>query len=191
MLVKTQFLILWGGFACLALSGCRSSAPPDAATAKSTPKGAKDASKTAPKGTKTQTGTTKTPPIKIADSKTLASKGPPTKAIPQKETGHLTSKASLNDFPKDIALYQGAKVLGIGKSDKGAVAGLESKDAPQKVMDFYQVQLPKQGWTINSATTTKQGGVLQSSKNKRQCIVTVGLHPKTKITTFSLTVVEK
>jgi hypothetical protein len=44
---------------------------------------------------------------------------------------------------------------------------------------------------MKSVTTTKQGGVLHGEKNKRQCIVTVGQNPKTKLTVFSVTVVEK
>ena len=140
----------------------------------------------APEGTKTASQDNKTPPVKIAGSKT-----PAPKSKPQKEDGHLTPKATLKDFPKDIALYKDAKILGVGKSDKGAVAGLESKDAPQKVMDYYARQLPAQGWTVKSSTTTKTGGILEATKSKRQCIVTIGLNPKTKLTTFSLASLEK
>lgn len=135
---------------------------------------------------KKQDAKTKTAPVKVEAAKTATAK----KGTAPKETGRRTEIATLKDFPQDVAIYKGAKVIGVGKSDRGVVAGLETKDAPQKVMDYYQKQLAAQGWTNKSVTTTKQGGIMEATKNKRHCFVTVGTNPKRKLTVLSLMVQE-
>lgn len=162
-------------------TGCRPSTTPSQTTAKSP--------------TQSPRSTTKNPPSKVSTREDVTEKdaarhNPSRKIASATGSGHKTEKATLKDFPSDLALYKGAQILGVGKSAKGAVAGLETKDSAHKVMDFYQKQLPLQGWVIKSATTTKQGGVLEGTKNKRRCIITVGQNPKTKRTTFSLAIVE-
>jgi hypothetical protein len=167
---------------CLTSFGCRRSVEKTESQTPST-NGAKGAKKSS-QNAKDKPDKKSAAPVKVAGSKTNA-------ITNAKETGRLTPKASLKDFPKDLPLYPGAKVLGVGTSDKGVVAGLETKDAPQKVMEFYQYKLGAQGWIGKSATTTKQGGILEAEKKPRRCIVTVGFKPKTKVTAFSLAVLNK
>lgn len=179
MRLRFIFALLCGTCLCLAPIGCRETEK--AVTQNPTPaKRAKQPTQNA----KGKPDKKSIAPIKVTGTKS----GLKTNA---KETGRLTPKASLKDFPKDVPLYPGAKVLSVGKSDKGVVAGLESKDAPKEVMEFYQYKLGAQGWFMKSATTTKQGGLLEAEKKPRRCIVTVGANPKTKVTAFSLTVLNK
>jgi hypothetical protein len=176
-----MFTLLCGTCLCLTSFGCRRSTEETQSQTAST-NGAKstDGAKKSSQDAKGKPGKKSATPVKVANSKTKT-----------KENGRKTEKASLQDFPKDLPLYPGAKVLGVGTSDMGVVAGLETKDAPQKVMEFYQYKLNAQGWIGKSATTTKQGGILEAEKKPRRCIVTVGFKPKTKMTTFSLTVLNK
>ncbi len=164
--------LLLGGCLCLTATGCQRPA-------------AESPAETKKPSAKTPDAKTKTAPVKVEANKAKAAPKSTTK-----ETGHKTPIATLKDFPQDIAIYKGAKVIGVGKSEQGIVAGLETKDAPQKVMDYYQKQLAAQGWTNKSVTTTKQGGIMEAAKNKRRCFVTVGINPKRKLTTFSLMVQE-
>ncbi|HEY0073605.1 MAG TPA: hypothetical protein VGB77_05845 [Abditibacteriaceae bacterium] len=175
MRLRFILALLCGTYLCLASFGCRRSTEETQSQTAST-NGAKKSSQNA----KGKPDKKSVAPVKVAGSKTKT-----------KENGRKTEKASLQDFPKDLPLYPGAKVLGVGTSDKGVVVGLESKDAPQKVMDFYQYKLNAQGWTGKSATTTKQGGILEAEKKPRRCIVTVGFKRKTKVTAFSLAVLNK
>lgn len=184
------------GVVCFAFAGCRQAAPPSTTQTKNQP----TPQRTPPKPQPTKAGTSAAPKAKDAPKKAATpskTKGPKpvgrTAAAPMlpEKAAALAPKPSLQSFPQDMPIYPTAKLVGVGKSDKGAVAGFDSNEAPQKIAAFYQKQLPAQGWTVKSARISKQGGVLNGAKNQRQCEVKLGQNPKTKVTSFSLTVIEK
>jgi hypothetical protein len=61
-----------------------------------------------------------------------------------------------DDFPKDVPIYPGAKIIG-GASTGGASpsksVSLKTEDAPAKVLAFYQSKIPASAKKLSNSTT--------------------------------------
>jgi len=57
------------------------------------------------------------------------------------ETGGLPA-----NFPKDVPIYPGAKVVAGATSGADAGVTFETSDPPEKVMNLYKEELPRNGW---------------------------------------------
>jgi hypothetical protein len=78
------------------------------------------------------------------------------------------------DFPGDVPAYPGARpVASMSAGEQGAMATLESADAPEAVFRFYREHLDAAGWTVESQTTVGDQHVLNTSKDRRQLAVAV------------------
>lgn len=91
-----------------------------------------------------------------------------------------------SNFPKDVPIYPGAKPAGSWTSttgdEKGVLVTLETNDGKNKVVSFYSAELPKNGWTIETTTTTDEGVMYIIKKNTRTGWVTITAEKNSKTT---------
>jgi hypothetical protein len=101
------------------------------------------------------------------------------------------------DFPKDVPIPKGAKVVAGssgGKSDPvGASAALTTTEKPDDVAKFYKAKLPAEGWTVDENASAAAGGVsgaesVIANKDGRTLSVVVATSPATSETSIILTV---
>ncbi|MBN2302598.1 MAG: hypothetical protein JXN60_08785 [Lentisphaerae bacterium] len=78
-----------------------------------------------------------------------------------------------SDFPKDFQIYKGAGIVGSIDTPDGTMLTLSTKDAPQKVVEFYKKAMPKKGWTEEGVTAFGAQTVLSYSKGERNASVMV------------------
>ena len=90
------------------------------------------------------------------------------------------------NFPKDMPIYPGAKPSNswssAARGGKGVMAGLETDDPKSKVISFYQAELPKNGWVIDTTTNTEEGAMFIVRKNDRIGWVTITAEKNEKTT---------
>lgn len=90
------------------------------------------------------------------------------------------------NFPKDMPIYPGAKPSGswisTTKEGKGVMVGLETNDGKNKVVSYYRTELPKNGWVIETTTTTDDGAIYIVKKNNRSGWVTITAEKNGKTT---------
>lgn len=79
------------------------------------------------------------------------------------------------DYPKDVPVYDGAKViLSQSASEKNTHnLVLESNDPPEKIAEFYKKGLETNGWKIESTMNMGEMSMFTASKDKRQAVVQV------------------
>jgi hypothetical protein len=92
-----------------------------------------------------------------------------------KIAGGGRSAALPEDFPKDVAIYAGAKPVASVTAGKGMQVTLQTGDAVDKVAAFYKAQLKTDGWEIQGTVDQAEGTMLTCVKEseKRQLLVTV------------------
>ena len=93
-------------------------------------------------------------------------------------TGKNGETATLNfnggkvpdDYPKDVPVYTGAKVvMSQSASDKHAHSlMLESEDSADKIAAFYQKGLEANGWKTESTVNAAQLTMVNATKEQRQ-----------------------
>jgi hypothetical protein len=98
-------------------------------------------------------------------------------------TGKDGQSATLNfnqnkvpdDYPKDVPIYNPAKVvMSQSASDKNARnLMLESPDASDKIVDFYKKGLEGNGWKTESTMATAQLTMLTATKDKREVVLQI------------------
>jgi hypothetical protein len=81
------------------------------------------------------------------------------------------------DWPSDVPVYGGAKVLYSASANPatgsaGSYLALQSSDSPDKVADFYKRELVAKGWTITSTATVNGAVYLGAQKAGRQLAFT-------------------
>jgi diadenosine tetraphosphatase ApaH/serine/threonine PP2A family protein phosphatase len=83
------------------------------------------------------------------------------------------------DYPKDVPVYDGAKViLSQSASEKNTHnLVLESNDPPEKIAEFYKKGLESNGWKIESTMNMGEMSMFTASKDKRQAVVQVPRGP--------------
>jgi hypothetical protein len=77
------------------------------------------------------------------------------------------------DFPKDAPLYPGGKVVLSTDTKDGKSVMLETADAADKVVEFYEKNLKDQGWEAESAIKSAQNTTLIAKKEKRTLAVNI------------------
>lgn len=82
-----------------------------------------------------------------------------------------------SDWPSDVPVYGGAKVLYSASSNPstgsaGSYLALQSSDAPDKVSEFYKRELAAKGWTITNTATVNGGIYLAAEKGDRELAFT-------------------
>jgi len=83
------------------------------------------------------------------------------------------------DWPADVPVYAGAKVLSSASSNPatgaaGVYVALRSSDAASRVADFYKQELAAKGWTIVGTATVNEGTYLTAKKDGRALSLAVG-----------------
>jgi hypothetical protein len=79
------------------------------------------------------------------------------------------------DFPKDVPVYEGTKVvMSQSANEKNThTLVLESNDPAEKISDFYKKGLESNGWKIDASMNMAQMNMVTASKDKRQAVVQV------------------
>jgi hypothetical protein len=79
------------------------------------------------------------------------------------------------DYPKDVPVYDGAKViLSQSASEKNAHnLVLESNDPAEKIAGFYKTGLESNGWKIEGNMNMGEMSMFTAAKDKRQVVVQV------------------
>jgi hypothetical protein len=98
-------------------------------------------------------------------------------------TGKNGEKVSLDmsggkvpdDYPKDMPVYEGTKVVMSQTSSEKHTASLvlESMDPAEKIADFYKKGLESNGWKIEGTMNMGQMNMFTASKEKRQAVVQI------------------
>jgi len=93
---------------------------------------------------------------------------------------------AISGGPKDIPVVSGDNTVLLA-SDK--VVSYESKSDFATVVQFYKDEMPKNGWTLNTATSveTANATVLAYSKDTRQAQVSITTDPSSKATVVLIT----
>lgn len=71
-----------------------------------------------------------------------------------------------SDFPSDVPVYDGVVRAAI-TTPEGHSVTIETLDAPQKVLDFYQKELEGDGWVKEVSVSTADGGTYGAKKGER------------------------
>ncbi|HVN05862.1 MAG TPA: hypothetical protein VMT86_15680 [Bryobacteraceae bacterium] len=81
-----------------------------------------------------------------------------------------------DDYPKDIPIYSGSKVVMSQSVSENHTHNLmlETEDSSDKVVDFYKKGLDGNGWTTESTLTTPQMTILAGTKEQRHVMVQIG-----------------
>ena len=91
-----------------------------------------------------------------------------------------------NDFPKDVFVYGGAKVVSSMTMPKGCNLMLQTKDSADKVIDAYKREMTAADWKEESSMN--QGGVSMLSYKKSERTAAVVVMTADKQTTSQLTI---
>ena len=80
-----------------------------------------------------------------------------------------------DDYPKDLPVYTGAKVvLTQSVSDKNARSlMLESSDPTDKISEFYKKGLESNGWKIENTMTSGDMTMFTAIKDNRQAVLQI------------------
>ena len=78
-----------------------------------------------------------------------------------------------DNFPKDVPVYKGAKVLTSISSKEGMSVTLQTTDAVAKVAEFYKTQMAAQGWQSEASLDTGHQTMLNYKKEARTAAVII------------------
>jgi hypothetical protein len=80
-----------------------------------------------------------------------------------------------SDYPKDVPVYDGAKVvMSTTVSEKNAKnIVLETQDPVEKIADFYKKGLESNGWKIEGTVATPQMTMYSGTKENRQAVIQI------------------
>ena len=95
----------------------------------------------------------------------------------QKVTMDLGGSAKIPaDYPKDVPVYDGAKVIMAQSATEKNMHNLvlESTDPPDKIADFYKKGLESNGWKIEGTMNMGDINMFTAVKDKRQAVVQIG-----------------
>lgn len=100
-----------------------------------------------------------------------------------------------NQMPSWVPVYPGSAPQGTfssqSKEGNQSTFAFKTKDAPAKVISYYQDQLKSGGFTINMTTNTPEGGMVmaEGAGKTRSVMLTVG--SSSDVTDVSVTSIEK
>lgn len=78
-----------------------------------------------------------------------------------------------DEWPDDVAVYKGLKLLTAMKSREGSSIQGSTQDSLDKVTAYYKEQVTKDGWTEETVMTQAQMAMLSYSKDGRSLVVTI------------------
>jgi hypothetical protein len=79
-----------------------------------------------------------------------------------------------DDFPSDIHVYKGAKVVSTVQAPDGMTVSLLSKDTPKNIADAYKTTMTAEGWTLETSMNMGAQQMLMFAKDDRAATVTIG-----------------
>ena len=79
------------------------------------------------------------------------------------------------DYPKDVPVYDGAKVIMSQSTNEKNMQNLvlESNDPAGKIAEFYKKGLESNGWKIEGTMNMGEMNMFTATKDKRQAVVQV------------------
>ena len=77
------------------------------------------------------------------------------------------------DFPKDVPVYKGAKVLAVVNSPDASSLSLEVNDSMQAISQKFASEMKAQGWEDASSMSTGDGMVLTYKKEQRTASIAI------------------
>lgn len=78
-----------------------------------------------------------------------------------------------DDFPKDILIYTGARVMASMSMPRGQMLTLQTPDSADSVAQAYQGAMPKNGWEQELAMDSPSGRMFSFAREDRQVQVTI------------------
>lgn len=92
------------------------------------------------------------------------------------------------DFPKDILVYDGAKIVVSAKHQDGFMLSLQTPDKREKVVEKYRASMTAQGWSEESSLNAGEVTVVAYKKEGRSASLSVaGSGDETQITLTAAT----
>lgn len=89
-------------------------------------------------------------------------------------SGHFGEDAEIPaDFPKDLPVYPGSKVVAGIVAGEGGMITLQTGDDPGKVADFYREKLAAEGWNLGSEMNLGGQRILTVEKEGRNGAVQI------------------
>ena len=92
------------------------------------------------------------------------------------------------DFPKDIAIYENAKVERSTESNRGTAVILQTSDSVGKVTSFYNDNLKNNDWKSIQSSTIEGSSFITAEKDIRQLVITVIINERAGNTEISIVV---
>jgi hypothetical protein len=99
-------------------------------------------------------------------------------------------------FPKDFPLYPGAKIEGNisgaeNQAGKGFWLIMSTSDASDKVVAFYETNLPKNGWTVGNTMNIGSSSTWEVTKGDMTGNIIVGTDEEKEGTSIVITLAPK
>lgn len=91
-----------------------------------------------------------------------------------------------DNFPKDVYIYEGAKVISAVSVPNGFSLMLQTKDAADKVASKLKDKIVSQGWT-EEMTMTQSGMIMLGYKKENRSAI-INITPDKDITQIAITV---
>jgi hypothetical protein len=114
----------------------------------------------------------------------------PADSLPPKRPGEETAPAGNEVLPPDVPSYPGASVVSSSNAtEQGLIVAFQSKDAPEKVFEFYRQQLADRGWSVEGEMSSVDQRMLIAGKGDRKASVLVS-GGEAGETQFTLTVTQ-
>lgn len=89
------------------------------------------------------------------------------------------------DFPTDVPLYPGSKVIQARVSvGQGTAVTLSAPDDPEKVASFYADSLAAQGWSTDIKTASDGTGIFADKTERRVAAMVQGTDEGTQVQLF-------
>lgn len=79
-----------------------------------------------------------------------------------------------DDFPSDILIYDGAKIMACMQAPGGMSVSFTCKDAPAKVASVYRLKMKEKGWGLEQAMDMGQQQIVMFIKDERNLVVSIG-----------------
>lgn len=105
----------------------------------------------------------------------------------QNKDGALTfaggsSVAVPDTFPKDVLVYDGAKVVSAMTMPEGCNLSLQTTDKPDKIIGAYKTRMTAEGWKEEASVNTAQHSMVSFKKEDRTTtVMAMGSEDKTQI----------
>jgi hypothetical protein len=86
-----------------------------------------------------------------------------------------------SNFPKDIPIYSGAKVMSSVEANGEQMLTLQTSDSVEKVDEYYAKSLKDENWTIEATMKLPQANTYSTKKENRKLSVNIAQGDTTTI----------